>query len=263
MTQATDHYDRLLAEHYSWMLGGDVHELAAAQTSLLKELGVGAGAGVDGPEEATEAAEETLAVDLGCGPGQQSLALADLGFTSVLAVDTSRRLLDELTHHASATATTTIRPLHADIRGVLPEHTRPGTVSTVVCMGDTLTHLPSKQDVTTLLGEITESLTEGGQLIISYRDLTNPLKGTDRFLPVRSTPDRIMTCFLEYADEDKVTVHDLIHERTGDTWTLHTSSYPKLRISSAWLTQECRTAGLRIQHDAVGPRGMHIISAVK
>jgi hypothetical protein len=35
---AVGHYDRLLAEHYTWMLGGDVHEVADRQAALLAEL---------------------------------------------------------------------------------------------------------------------------------------------------------------------------------------------------------------------------------
>jgi predicted RNA methylase len=68
MTAAADHYDRLLAAHYTWMLGGDITALATDQAHLLSDLGVRAGL------------RGALAVDLGCGPGTQSLALAELGF---------------------------------------------------------------------------------------------------------------------------------------------------------------------------------------
>ncbi|OSP41737.1 SAM-dependent methyltransferase [Streptomyces sp. 13-12-16] len=246
MTTASDHYDRLLAEHYTWMLGGDIAALASEQARSLGGWGVRPGpAG-------------TLAVDLGCGPGPQSLALAELGFSPVLAVDANRALLDELAHHARDA----VRPLHADIRGVLPEHTHPGSLGAVVCMGDTLTHLPRAQDVTELIADAAVALAEGGRLVLAHRDLTAPLTGDARFLPVRATRDRIMTCFLEYGDET-VTVHDLIHTRTGDTWRLRTGSYPKLRLGSAWVAAQCRAAGLRVTHDAPGPRGLHVISAVK
>jgi SAM-dependent methyltransferase len=246
MTTAADHYEQLLAAHYTWMLGGDITALATEQARILQGLGIHPGrAG-------------TSAVDLGCGPGPQSLALAELGFSPVLAVDTSQALLDELSRHA----TDAIRPLHADIRGVLPAHTRPGSVGAVVCMGDTLTHLPSRQDVTQLIGEAAASLAEGGRLALAYRDLTTPLTGDDRFLLVRATQDRIMTCFLEYGDET-VTVHDLIHTRSGGTWQLHTGNYPKLRLCPAWVVARCRAAGLHITHDSTGPRGLHLITAVK
>ncbi|MDT0344406.1 class I SAM-dependent methyltransferase [Streptomyces litchfieldiae] len=249
MPTAVDHYDQLLAAHYTWMLGGDIAELAAGQTALLRDLAVSPG-------------PSRLAVDLGCGSGAQSLALAGLGFDPVLAVDTSRPLLAELARHAEATAPA-VRPVHADLRGALPAHTEPGSAAAIVCMGDTLTHLPTRQDVVSLLGDAARALAGGGKLVLSYRDLTAPLTGTDRFIPVRATPDRIMTCFLEYWDESTVVVHDLIHVRSGDTWTLRTGSYPKLRVHPDWLAGECRSAGMDVVHNGTVPRGLRVIAAVK
>ncbi|GCB51671.1 bifunctional 2-polyprenyl-6-hydroxyphenol methylase/3-demethylubiquinol 3-O-methyltransferase UbiG [Streptomyces sp. NL15-2K] len=252
---AVDHYDRLLAEHYTWMLGGDVHEVADRQAALLAELGL-AGAEADG-----------TAVDLGCGSGAQTLALVRLGFSPVIAVDTSRLLLDELVSYVrgdeNLRSAEVVRPVHGDIRTVLPAAAGPGTVAAVVCMGDTLPHLPSKADVPVLLGHISRALASGGHLVVTYRDLTAELRGTDRFVPVRSSDDRLLTCFLEYRDEDTVIVHDLLHTRTNGSWRQRTSSYPKLRIASSWLVEQCRAAGLDVRHDAADSRGMRILHAVK
>ncbi|MFG2982160.1 hypothetical protein ACGFYQ_13025 [Streptomyces sp. NPDC048258] len=74
MATATDHYEDLLADQYTWMLGGDIAPLAQEQAALLRGLGISP----DGPPGDT-------AIDLGCGPGAQSLALAGLGFRSVTA----------------------------------------------------------------------------------------------------------------------------------------------------------------------------------
>ncbi|ONK12624.1 class I SAM-dependent methyltransferase [Streptomyces sp. MP131-18] len=247
MTTVPDHYDQLLAEHYTWMLGGDIEALAAAQRDLLTELGV-----AGGPAGA-------LAVDLGCGPGHTALALADLGFAPVLAVDFSRPLLDELTAHAAGRAA--VRPVRADLRTALPELVRPGTAELVVCLGDTLTHLPTRGDVAALLNHVADALVPGGTAVLSYRDLTVPLTGTDRFLPVRATADRIMTCFLEYPrdyDDYTVLVHDLVHTRPGpgEDWTLRTGSYRKLRLARSWVLEQCRTAGLRVTADRVERNGL-------
>lgn len=252
MTLATEHYDRLLAAHYTWMLGGDIATVAKDQAHLLSELGV------------CPRAADAPAVDLGCGPGTQSLALAELGFSPVVAIDSCRTLLDELSDLAGRTGySSAIRPLHADIRGALNGCTRPSSIAAVVCMGDTLTHLPTREDVTTLLLDAARALATNGQLVLSYRDLTSPRVGTDRFLPVRATENQIMTCFLEYADDDTVIVHDLIHTRSGGTWNQQVSSYPKLRISSTWLTRCCHEAGLDVQHSAAGPGSLRIITATK
>ncbi|OLZ74805.1 SAM-dependent methyltransferase [Streptomyces sp. IMTB 2501] len=252
MTTAIDHYAQLLAEHYTWMLGGDIAAVAEGQARLLSELGVRPGTA------------GTLAADLGCGPGPQSLALASLGFSPVLAVDTSEPLLAELTELAAHTGhSSAVRPLHGDIRTALGEHAQPSSLAAVVCMGDTLIHLPSTTDVTAMLADAARCLAPGGQLVLSHRDLTRPRTGTDRFLPVRATDDRIMTCVLEYEDDETVMVHDLIHTRTGATWELRVSAYPKLRISPAWLVECCGGLGLDVRHSAEGPRGLHVIVAVK
>ncbi|TYB56575.1 methyltransferase domain-containing protein [Nonomuraea sp. PA05] len=249
MTAAADHYDRLLAQHYTWMLGGDLDALAAEQADLLRGLGV------------TPAGAGATAVDLGCGPGNQSLALARLGFSRVLAVDTSEALLGELA--AAAGDLPAISPVRADLRSALPLITRPGEVRTVVCMGDTLTHLPAKADVTALLADVATALAGDGCLVVTYRDLTGPLTGTDRFIQVRGTADKLLTCFLDYRDDDVVLVHDLLHTRTGETWTQQVSSYPKLRLGADWLAAQCAAAGLVVRRDEVGPRGMRLLTAVK
>ncbi|MCT2594422.1 class I SAM-dependent methyltransferase [Streptomyces sp. N2-109] len=256
MTNAVDHYDLLLAEHFSWMLGDDIPGSATQQARLLRDLGV-----IPVSPNGTEA----TAVDLGCGPGTQTLALTALGFTRVLAVDTNAALLEELTAHTNGdpAATAAVRTVHADLRTALPQLTEPGTVDAVVCMGDTLTHLPARSDVTAVLEDAATALAPGGNLVITYRDLTRPLEGTDRFLPVRSTENKLITCFLEYADEETVTVHDLVHLRSGNGWEMHAGSYPKLRLGTDWLEGQCRSAGLTVRRSAPGARGLHVLHAVR
>lgn len=253
MNTAARHYEDLLAEHYTWMLGGDIASLVAAQAELLDGLGL-----------RVSADDGATAVDLGCGPGPQSLALARLGYTSVTAVDGSAVLLDELVAHAEQyDVAQAVRPVHRDIRGVLPHCAESESAAAIVCMGDTLPHLPDRVDVQELIADCATALRPGGSFVATYRDLTGELRGTDRFLPVRSSADRILTCFLDYLDEDTVLVHDLLHTRRADTWDLKTSSYPKLRLSPEWLADQCRAAGLAVRHDGIGPRGMRILHAGK
>ncbi|OUD04137.1 class I SAM-dependent methyltransferase [Streptomyces swartbergensis] len=253
MTTAADHYDHLLAEHYTWMLGGDIETAAAAQAELLRGLGL-----TPRPEE------KAAAVDLGCGPGPQTLALTRLGFTSVTAVDTSAVLLGELMEHAGRSgAAQAVRPVQGDIRGILPRLTAPGSVAAVVCMGDTLPHLPGRADVQELIADVAKALRPGGSFVATYRDLTRELHGPDRFIPVRSTADRILTCFLDYLDEDTVMVHDLLHTRHDDAWHLQTGSYPKLRLTPQWLTAQCHAAGLDVRRDEAGPRGLRVLHVIK
>ncbi|MFD9377872.1 class I SAM-dependent methyltransferase [Streptomyces sp. NPDC059999] len=252
MTTARAHYDRLLATHYTWMLGSDIHAVARDQAALLQGLGV------------RPVADGDTAIDLGSGPGPQTLALAHLGFSTVTAVDTSRTLLDELAVHAeTAGVTGPVRTVCADLLDALPHVAGPGTATAIVCMGDTLTHLPSRADVRSLLDSVAYALRPGGHLVVTFRDLTGELRGDDRFLSVRSTEDQLLTCFLEYVDEDTVMVHDLLHTRSEGEWSLRVGTYPKLRLPSDWLSGEARRAGLQVQHATADPPGLRILHAIK
>ncbi|MFE3961059.1 class I SAM-dependent methyltransferase [Nocardia sp. NPDC059091] len=253
MTAVDDHYDRLLAEHYTWMLGGDIDRVANTQADLFRRLGL-----------AARPSDRASAVDLGCGSGAQTLALAHLGYESIAAVDTSAALLDELTENAKRLGyESVVQPTHRDLRGVLPDLATAGSLAAVVCMGDTLPHLPGRADVVGLIADVAEALQTGGSFVVTYRDQTVELPASNRFIPVRGTADRILTCFLDYVDEDTVLVHDLLHTWDGCGWNLMNGSYPKLRLSYQWLTEKCRAAGLDVHHDDNSPCGMQILHAVK
>jgi hypothetical protein len=241
MSDVTAHYDKLLAEHYSWMVGVPFDTKVAEQQALLERLGTAGRFG--------------LAVDLGCGPGFQSVALANLGFSPVVAVDTCQALLDELTAHAGDLA---IKPERADMRS-FTQLIAPGSAAIIVCMGETLTHLESRADVSRLLTDARAMLAPGGMLVLTFRDLTVELQGLDRFLPVRSDPDRIMTCVLEY-EPGSVVVNDLIYVREGGGWLLHKSKYRKLRVAADDIARELSELGFAVRSSQVG-RGLQAITA--
>jgi len=192
MNDAVRHYDELLAEHYSWMVGVPFEQKAAEQKALLTELGFTQG-------------QYGTAIDLGAGPGYQSAALADLGFSPVIAIDTSKKLLDELSAQKGPRA---IECLHGDVRHV-SRYAAGESAEAIVCMGDVLTHLERHEDVSALLGDCYAALKPKGRLVLTFRDLSQELAGLDRFIPVQSDADRVMVCVLEYEPET-VLVHDLI-----------------------------------------------------
>ena len=97
MNHIVTHYEQLLARHYTWLYGGLEPNIERA-VGLFAEAGLVPG-------------EDDLAVDLGCGPGFQSLALARMGYR-VLAIDLSEQLLAELTRSA---ADLPIQTIHDDL----------------------------------------------------------------------------------------------------------------------------------------------------
>jgi SAM-dependent methyltransferase len=239
MATVSEHYERLLSKHYTWMFGTSFDERVNEQKSFLSRT----------LEFVTNKPERALAVDLGCGPGFQTIALAQLGFSPIIAIDTSAELLDEVRYH---TNNLPIQTAKADLRD-LPAMVPAGQATVIVCMGDTLTHLPGKSDVRALFHAVFNALHPDGMFVITYRDLTMELHGTDRFIPVRSDDNTIMTCFLEFENAESVVVHDLIHTRHGAAWSLNKSSYRKLRMGIDWLCKELGDAGLTVvSQDASG-----------
>ncbi len=205
--KVTRHYETLLASNYTWMFGVSLAEKVAEQRDLLAQL------------LRNLPAHRGLAIDLGSGLGFQSLALADLGLAPVIALDTSATLLAELNANRGNREVVTIC---ADLCDVA-QYAHPGDAKVVVCMGDTLTHLPNQDTVRRLFADVFNVLEKGGLFALTFSDLSLEATDLDRFIPIRSDAERIMTCFLEFSAET-VTVHDLIHVRARDGWQVSSSA---------------------------------------
>lgn len=236
------HYEQFLAACYTWMSGGHLVQVENNRKTLIK-FGLGAHRG-------------GKALDLGCGSGYQSLALAGLGF-SVISVDTSQALLDELSSMAAD------HPIAA-IRGDMlrsETYESHGPFDAVVCMGDSLTHAPSLRQVKQLLQDVYAQTRPGGQLLLSFRDLSTELKGIDRAIPVRLDEHGLMSTFLEYM-ESHVNVHDILFTQKDGRWQMTKSDYQKLRLSGDEAVSMLAGTGFRNIRKTLD-QGFTIIAAEK
>ena len=235
-----DHYEKHLGPVYTWMVG-DIDAALVRSGLELDALSL--------PPRSTG-----TAIDLGAGFGMHAIPLARRGF-SVVAIDSYEPLLQELAARADSLP---IRTVNADLLDFRLHAHAPADV--IMCMGDTLTHLPTHASVATLFREIAASLKPGGVFAATFRDYHSaPLTGDSRFILVRADGERILTCFLEYADTT-VTVHDLLHQRENGSWQLRTSSYPKLRLSPQWVADQLTSLDLAVHRDTA-PGGMIRIRA--
>lgn len=234
MSTVAEHYSNLLSHVYLWMVGGMDAALAqgAAEMAPFCE----------------PASAGRTAVDLGAGFGTHAIPLARSGYV-VTAVDTSPQLLSELCLHSTGLG---IHAIEADLLNFQQYLTVPFDLA--VCMGDTLTHLPEKEQVEQLFSEVARSLAPGGTFVLGFRDYTQTPSGHARFIPVRSDCDRILTCFLETLPTH-MEVHDVLHERDGPNWRMQVSSYKKLRLSPDWVVDTLETRGFRVCRESA-PRGM-------
>ena len=80
---------------------------------------------------------------------------------------------------------------------------------------------------------------------MSYRDYSTELNDQQRFIPVKSDKDRILTCILEYEPE-KVKVTDLLYEKTENGWNQKVSSYRKVRITPKEIAEMIENNGMKI-----------------
>lgn len=215
----------------------------------------------------------TMAVDLGCGPGFQTIPLVEVGF-EVVAVDASGGMLNQLKEEMKELGMneSRVRTVEGDLLNVR-QFVEDGTAGCVVCMGDSPTHLASLEEVKEMIRDAHAALSTHGRLILQFRDLTHPLEGTDRFIPVRSDAMTVFTCFLEWEkdgegiQEDgsgaRIRVHDLVHIKKGNgTWELCKSWYYKLAMSRNWVAKTMENAGFRVQLGDT-EHGMELVVGIK
>lgn len=222
MTTVNEHYDRVLADVYSWMFGGFESgiqkNLEFFKQHNLSPIGSG------------------KAIDLGAGCGFQSIPLTQIGF-SVTAIDLNAKLLSELKENLGNINVRTIQDDLINFEQYIEDKPE-----LIICMSDTILHLESKDKVIALLEKVFSSLEDEGKFIITFRDLASELSELSRFIPVKSDADIIFTCFLEY-EPDTVKVHDLVYQKDSDRWKLHKSFYRKLRLSKLWVDDRLKDVG--------------------
>lgn len=226
MSTVSEHYENLLADHYSWLFGG-----FEANAEENERFFAAQGITPQGNHRA---------IDLGAGPGFQSIPLARAGF-QVTAIDLSPKLLADLNRRRDGLPITMVEDDLMNFQKHVQE-----TVELCVCMGDTLTHLDSLKAVERLCQQVFAALEEKGLFILTFRDLMPALEGVDRFIPVRNDADMIFTCFLEY-EQEHVKVYDLAYERRNSGWSLKKSCYRKCRIPFPWIKEILTDLGFNLR----------------
>lgn len=234
MTTVTEHYAKHLAPIYLWMAGGSAAALEAGSAEI-EALNLPRAPGA-------------VVLDLGAGFGMHAIPLARRG-ARVTAIDTSMELLRSLAEIGNGLP---IRTVHDELLEFQSHISQ--APSAILCMGDTITHLPKLEGVESLIERASAALPPGGTFVISFRDYSVPLVGDARFIPVRSDEHRILTCFLEY-EPGFVLVHDILHQRTPDGWQTQVSHYRKLRLSPEFLVTKLQSSGFNVRRET-GMRGM-------
>lgn len=240
MSEVARHYEALLASIYSWTLGNFDERVSASETLFGSLLERGS---VRGPR----------ALDLGCGTGVQTLALARLGYR-VRGIDFSETILEEYRERTRAV------DAEASVGDISSVSLGSG-FDAAVCMGDTVAHLPSWEAVASTFRGVHGALRVGGGFVVATRDHTHVYEGDARFLLIRADATQSLTCFVEDAGAH-IRVTDILHVAGGSP-PMQVSSYSKLRIGPASLARELAAASLTVRETRALPGGVHVLFAVK
>lgn len=228
------HYDSHLRETYVWMCGGMEPALQAGRAEIL------AWSVPHHPQE--------LVLDLGCGFGKHTLPLLEAG-ARVHAVDSSQAMLDLLTAYSGAHPALSVEC--GDLLTALDAFR--DQASAILCLGDTLTHLPDAHAVGHVLQGCYDALAAQGMLALSFRDYCGPQAGERKEIPVRADLRRRVDCRLEFEDEH-VVVTDVICEHESGEWVTRPHAYRKLRLAPKLVEAMLADAGFHPERlpDAAG-----------
>jgi len=233
-----EHYDNHLGNFYSWYTGDfDKNKNDFKAFCIENEI---------------KPFNSGNAIDLGAGNGIQTMALAELEF-KVKAIDFNNQLIEEL---KSRIGSNPVEVYNDDFR-FINKYSKPQP-ELIVCCGDTLPHLDSKEEVQKLIHDSFNCLIPKGTVILTFRDYSTELQDTSRFIPVKSDSQKILTCFLEYS-ADKIRVTDLLHELENGLWVQKVSSYYKTRITRELVLGYLKDSGFRIKLDIIASRIITII----
>jgi SAM-dependent methyltransferase len=236
VSDAKRHYAELLGSVYQWFVTAGGDPIARAEAFLARH----------------DLADGETYLDLGAGFGQHTLSLLSAG-KRVTAVDFDPTLLAELRAGAAARglapagAAASLAVHEADLLDFLRDAGE-ARWDVVLCLGDTLTHLPTVAAARELLAECARHLTAAGRLALSYRDSTTfAAEGTARFREVARDARRTMHCLLEPIDAEHLRVTDIVTELMPEGPRTRLSDYVKLRLAPDRIIGWAESAGLRLE----------------
>ena len=139
------------------------------------------------------------AIDMGCGTGVHVMALAQLG-VEVTGVDVSARMLERARAHAGRHATVDSAPVHfrqGDFLAPLPT----GSADLLLCFGNSLPHLPSRDDLAAVFAHWRRLLLPGGRILIQLLNYRDVLRRGERIINIRRENDTTIIRFYDFLDD--------------------------------------------------------------
>jgi SAM-dependent methyltransferase len=152
----------------------------------------------------------TTAIDAGSGTGFHAFLLAGLG-VRVTAVDLATEMLNRL-EQAAAVRKIDIATVQSDLRDL--SSCLSGTFDALVCMGNTLAHIPGRAALDRTLEGFATRVKPGGIVLIQLLNYARILSGRQRIQSVREEQGNTFIRFYDF-EEDRIRFNILRLERSG------------------------------------------------
>ncbi|NHI94562.1 MAG: class I SAM-dependent methyltransferase [Candidatus Lokiarchaeota archaeon] len=120
-------------------------------------------------------------LDCACGTGMQSIGLLEHGF-KVLASDISKKMIDQAIDNAKNRGLV-LNTIQADFRELKSKIST--QFDAIICMGNSLSHLLTNQDLKLALKNMRDLLNKNGFIIIEIRNFDRLLEKKNRFIPLK------------------------------------------------------------------------------
>jgi 2-polyprenyl-3-methyl-5-hydroxy-6-metoxy-1,4-benzoquinol methylase len=180
------------------------------------------------------------AVDAGCGTGFYSLLLAWLG-VKVTAADVSSEMISRLKQHATE--------MKLNVEIVLSDFQHLADVvhqkvDAVFCLGNTLPHLLSNDDLLESLRGFKSLLNSNGILILQLLNYQKIMKQQVRIQNVKERGGKTFVRFYDYQN-NTIAFNILTLERNGNQIVHHLQTTTLNPLTSSHLTEQLTTAGFK------------------
>ncbi len=184
-------------------------------------------------------------LDCACGTGMQSIGLIKEDF-QVLSSDLSQGMIDQAISNAMEEGIN-LETVQADFRELSQKFR--GPFDAIVCMGNSLPHLLSDNEIKIALSSMYQLITKKGLVVIEIRNFDELFWTQKRFIPIRVNAEHnnYLVTILYVIDEIKpfarFNVLYILQDRTSKDFKLKVHSADYYPIGNEKLAQLLRDVG--------------------
>lgn len=193
----------------------------------------------------SRAKEGSKVLDIACGTGNYSIALTDLGH-KVDGIDLDDKMI-EMAKEKSEAKGLKINFVAGDMREVkdIFSHDK---YDLVFCIGNSLVHLQTKEEIEKLFKGINSIMNNGGKLIIQIINYDRILKHNVDFLPEINRQEdgvRFIRKYSHKTEENRIYFNTEIIVQDNEEEKSYTNSIPLLPLQSFELVEIFEKAGFK------------------